>query len=177
MSSDYAELSSFHSQKEVHFQSSEEKDMNLLHPLAQELILNLIKFGTSCSPTISPFLVSPYFSLLPSLISPLDPSERMTLDQVIHHPYITDNDTIDPLTLHTNPAIPLPQTNHGNGSRGEGPHEDKEWARRQCSIVWAPMPMNYDFSTTSTNIQISGGRNKALDGAIEELEIEYQVKF
>jgi hypothetical protein len=74
----------------------------------------------------------------------------MTVEQVLHHPYVTDNDTIDPFALHALDALPLPRTNSGpGGGDSGGKNEDKEWARRQCSIVWAPMPMSYDLSSTA----------------------------
>lgn len=85
----------------------------------------------------------------------LDPSERLTLDQTIHHLYLTDNNLIDPFQLHFHPAVPLPITSSGQ-SHGK---EDKEWARRQCSIVWAPMPMSYDFNSSTSTGGSSGKVN------------------
>jgi hypothetical protein len=120
----------------------------------------------------------------------------MTVEQVLHHPYVTDNDTIDPFALHALDALPLPRTNSGpGGGDSGGKNEDKEWARRQCSIVWAPMPMSYDLSSTvgrgkvrpvdplapllsSESTQaMSGTQGSALEGAIFETEIEFGSKF
>jgi hypothetical protein len=38
---------------------------------------------------------------------------------------------------------------------------DKEWSRRQCSIVWAPMPAEFRFDVvTKINAKPSGHRHK-----------------
>lgn len=93
----------------------------------------------------------PYFVIILIFeIQKLDPNQRITIDQVLHHPYITDHDTIDPLVLYSQPAVPLPEKSSENNG-GSTSEQDKEWARRQCSIVWAPMPNNYNFSNQLTN--------------------------
>lgn len=194
MADDYEELSSFRPHHGVHFQADEmkNKEEEQINSEAQELILNLMKFGrkipflfflpsslsTLTYLSILLFFLLLFISLLLLLrLLLLDPSQRMTLDHVIHHSYLTDHETIDPFSLHFNPAIPLPISNLSNGS-DINPQEDKEWARRQCSIVWAPMPINYDFTSTSNKTtQISGGKNKALDEGIIEMDMEFQAKF
>jgi hypothetical protein len=106
----------------------------------------------------------------------------MTVEQALHHPFVTAQETIDPLSLYSRAAIPLPLTGAGAGD-GTGQIEDKEWARRQCSIVWAPMPMSYDFASSSASgssgdgARGRGGRGADLDGAIFESEAEFGSKF
>mmetsp|Transcript_3687 Transcript_3687/g.5705 ORF Transcript_3687/g.5705 Transcript_3687/m.5705 type:complete len:135 (-) Transcript_3687:128-532(-) len=89
----------------------------------------------------------------------LEPSRRYSVREATQHPFITGLDcgnadhTIDVLSLHAGDAIPLPVASEDKAGDSI---EDKEWARRQCSIAWAPMPADYQFSGTST----SGSKGK-----------------
>ena len=101
-----------------------------------------------------------------------EPSERVSVGEACRATFLLEGDTLssasgtplilDPLKLHstTTPVVQLPRTSSrhqssGNGSSSgyEGSHEDdgKEeggednpWARRQFSVLWAPMPADYE---------------------------------
>lgn len=82
-----------------------------------------------------------------------DITSRFSLEQAIHHTFLTTGTgsvSMDPLLLHTLPAVPLPLPSEGSASGVSGADGDKDWARRQCSMVWAPMPTDYSFSSDAT---------------------------
>ena len=49
---------------------------------------------------------------------------------------------MDPLTLHqSTPPVALPvRSKDGAGAGGADSHDEHLWARRQFSVLWAPMP-------------------------------------
>jgi hypothetical protein len=51
---------------------------------------------------------------------------------------------MDPLTLHTQPPLQLPLGNQQHAG-GAADMVDQQWSRRQYSILWAPMPAEYDL--------------------------------
>lgn len=48
---------------------------------------------------------------------------------------------MSPLTLHTQPPLVLPVANVRDGAD----LVDQQWSRRQFSVLWAPMPADYQF--------------------------------
>lgn len=107
-----------------------------------------------------------------SFLHSADPSGRSTFDQAVQHTFLTTgsedvmNDdspparlpcVVNPLTLHNFPAVPLPTPLEGGSMSGAD--RDKEWARRQCSMVWAPMPAEYSFSTVTVGAEDAGNES------------------
>jgi hypothetical protein len=89
-----------------------------------------------------------------------DPTSRFSLELAVQHSFLTTDmgnaegllsaGVVDPLLLHSLPAVPLPLPSEDHVTGGaSGADGDKEWARRQCSMVWAPMPADYSFSSNS----------------------------
>jgi len=83
-----------------------------------------------------------YTSFVSQLLE-LDPSNRLSVAAAVQHPYLTTGLTDDPARvimnpqhLHTTEPIRLPKTRVGGASSAE----DQQWARRQFSVLWAPMP-------------------------------------
>jgi hypothetical protein len=87
-----------------------------------------------------------------------DPTSRFSLELAVQHSFLTtdmgnaegllSSGVVDPLLLHSLPAVPLPLPSEDHVTGGaSGADGDKEWARRQCSMVWAPMPADYSFSS------------------------------
>lgn len=91
-----------------------------------------------------------------------DPSTRISIPDVCRHPFFNttgDNSEVDPLNFHLQDPLKLPRSNAGQ--IGASSAEDKAWTRRQCSMVWSPMPKAYDFGTGS-NTDGSGGNSPGL---------------
>lgn len=98
-------------------------------------------------------------TVLDGLLSRLicvDVKSRTTISEALKNPYFTGEgirgDITNPLQLHAIAAPPrLPKLDAAiegadsavSASSSSG---DKEWARRQLSSVWAPMPKTYEFS-------------------------------
>jgi hypothetical protein len=101
----------------------------------------------------------------------------LTVAQAVDHPYLTvgvpaeERGSLDafkeeaaagtlelpqpmsPLSLHMQPALQLPQ-----GTLREGADlADQQWARRQFSVLWAPMPADYqlDDGPQATKVGVS----------------------
>lgn len=93
----------------------------------------------------------------------LDPTNRLSLREAVSHPYLTNGAmetteghlhlSLDPLTLHLSaPSVTLPirtskeseEEVDGSGKATDCPAtEEHLWARRQFSILWAPMPASF----------------------------------
>ena len=83
-----------------------------------------------------------------------EPSARMSVTDACSHPFFTSaaEDSADPLQFHHHhhqrrDLLKLPRRSdvpEGGGPRGQE-EEERAWARRQCSMVWSPMPAAYDF--------------------------------
>ena len=80
-----------------------------------------------------------------------EPSTRLSLRDACTHAFFSAYQrsghecSIDPRSLHTEEALKLPRNTRQHGT---SPIEDKAWARRQCSMVWSPMPKTYNFHNT-----------------------------
>lgn len=95
-----------------------------------------------------------------------DPIGRLSLIEAVAHPYLTTGTMsllehespllMDPLTLHlsTPPVALLTRDSYespnSNGNSGSACFEDHLWARRQFSVLWAPMPANFTSTTEVT---------------------------
>ena len=84
----------------------------------------------------------------------IDPRSRLSVTDACTHPFFTEaphvtlkdgseGGGIDPTCLHMEDPLKLPQREGGEYDASNV--EDKAWARRQCSMVWSPMPQTYDF--------------------------------
>lgn len=79
-----------------------------------------------------------------------EPSERISVKAVCSHPFFSaavEEDYRDPQQYHMQAPVKLPRT---SDVQNEHQGEDKAWARRQCSMVWSPMPQAYDFGSDSS---------------------------
>lgn len=86
----------------------------------------------------------------------VDFTRRKKIEDAIKHNYFTGHDIdtneivfMNPFQLHSLPPLRLPRLDaalEGGSSTASAGPVDKEWARRQLSSVWAPMPKVYDFS-------------------------------
>jgi hypothetical protein len=101
----------------------------------------------------------------------------LTVAQAVDHPYLTVGvlaeersnlgafkeevvagtvelpQLMSPVSLHMQPALQLPQ-----GTLREGADlADQQWARRQFSVLWAPMPADYqlDDGPQATKVGVS----------------------
>lgn len=127
-----------------------------------------------------------------------DPSARRNVQDAIRDPYLTSGSsvshlddkvvatkeiTMDPLKLHFElPKAKLPVAEEGNMNVSV---EDQQWARRQLSVLWAPMPSeNINLSSTSSSSSINFSfisNNSQSDGysftTIQETLMERHSKF
>lgn len=89
----------------------------------------------------------------------LDPQQRCSVAQIVHHDYLTkgvlgDETAIkpkklmNPFALHMESPVLLPQS-RGGRRKDDG---DEVWARRQFSVLWAPMPADYDMGDESMHL-------------------------
>ena len=72
-----------------------------------------------------------------------DVHERLTISQVISDEYLTQGNSepgqfLEPLQLHFHEAIPLPRDVELAAT------SEDQWSRRQFSVLWAPMPSEYN---------------------------------
>lgn len=107
-------------------------------------------------------------ALLDALLAVL-PERRLGIAAAAESRFVTDGGRIDPLSLHLGPAPRL-----GSGARPTqaAPEQDK-WARRQLSVVWAPMPRQYDLHPASSPMAGSPFAVYVdLDAAIPETDVE-----
>lgn len=83
------------------------------------------------------------------LLHPTDPANRLTLERAAMHTYLLYGQSprdgpplMDPLTLHqSTPPVALPVRSKDGTAAGEADGQDEHlWARRQFSVLWAPMP-------------------------------------
>lgn len=80
---------------------------------------------------------------------------------------------MDPLMLHFGTAVSLPVIDAGRNSPKSD--EDKLWARRQLSVLWAPMPSDSSTTTNWSNFDDPGGNYKF--ESIAETTMEHTGKF
>ena len=132
-------------------------------------------------------------AFLRGLLHP-DPAERDSVRDACSSTFLCEGDTVsssspdsltfDPLKLHSTitPVVNLPRTGSshqtsgggGGSNRYGGDNEDdtKEgedggdnpWARRQFSVLWAPMPGNYEGND---DLEREGGGPRAYEGQFE----------
>mmetsp|Transcript_5701 Transcript_5701/g.9305 ORF Transcript_5701/g.9305 Transcript_5701/m.9305 type:complete len:629 (-) Transcript_5701:131-2017(-) len=79
-----------------------------------------------------------------------DPSVRISVTAACSHPFFSvtaEEDCPDPLQYHMREPVKLPRS---SDVQSEQKGEEKAWARRQCSMVWSPMPQAYDFGTNGS---------------------------
>jgi hypothetical protein len=126
-------------------------------------------------------------------------SVRMSLREAVRHPYLltglmgpmsppsasssSDHPSpLDPLTLHLSvptvflsaPSDPsVPRSTDAKTKEGKEGSDDHLWARRQFSVLWAPMPVSY---TEGTSPRDQGGTPYIL-GTIPESLIEKNSPF
>ena len=105
----------------------------------------------------------PYMSL--HMLFVLDPLERSSVEQALTHTYLLYGPdardgppSLTPLTLHhSTPTVTLPTRSNedacgageGGGGGGGESADDQLWARRQFSVLWAPMPTAYTSDKVS----------------------------
>lgn len=127
----------------------------------------------------------------PFLLS-LDYSQRMSINQCTRDPYLTDGvpaphlehvkklrthgsnksasasspssslfpAAMNPLTLHAQPPVVLPVDSVRDGAD----LVDQQWSRRQFSVLWAPMPADYQFDGEAAQKVSYRLRCNVLDG-------------
>ena len=107
--------------------------------------------------------------LLDALLA-IDVKERCSVVDAALSTFLTDCGKIDPKQLHLQEAVELP-------SILEARNVDQAWARRQLSVVWAPMPSLYSF--VGQNHPSIHNRSKTITGDtdIPEIEDEKGIKF
>ena len=76
-----------------------------------------------------------------------DPRERMSVLDAAAHAFLLTGSPgqevpLSPLRLHLGEPVPLPVGRATTGSAGD---EEHLWARRQFSVLWAPMPHAYNL--------------------------------
>jgi hypothetical protein len=88
----------------------------------------------------------------------VDTGTRFSLTDVCSHPFFCEAPSTtsspddrfgDLRKLHTQDPLKLPRRGGGDDACHV---EDKAWARRQCSMVWSPMPPTYDFQSGGGNV-------------------------
>ncbi len=154
-------------------------------------------FSSSKAPTIYDESIVGRFdaaanSLLSKLIS-IDFRNRLSVAEAVHQPYLTGEDILDhdlvvnPLKWHFSKVFPtLPFLDGGvDGDnspasvKSSAGGSEKEWARRQLSAVWAPMPhayrMAHDGAGSATPANLVGVRCD--DSPIAEGDEEFLVRF
>lgn len=156
-------------------------------------------FLSSNAPTsYSELIVGQFDTAAQSLLSKLiliDFKHRLSIAEAVRNPYLTGEDilhgdsVINPLKWHFTKDFPtLPFLDGGvdgdnspasvkPGSSSAGP--EKEWARRQLSAVWAPMPHAYRMAhdTGGNNGQSDLRGVRCEDNPIAEGDDELLVRF
>ena len=107
--------------------------------------------------------------LLDSLLA-IDLRERAFVSDAAKSAFLTDGGRIDPLQLHSRDAPEIP-------AKFEAQAVDQAWARRQLSVVWAPMPATYSFVGQNYSSHPIPARAIQTDAPIPETEIEMNVRF
>ncbi len=130
-------------------------------------------------------------AFLRGLLHP-DPSHRYSVSEACASQFLLKGDpllsssapsttaatpiALDPLTLHhaVTPLVQLPRTPSRHQTSGGGDNEEDEqgdsgdnsnpWARRQFSVLWAPMPADYDNDDNNDGISGGGDGGRAPDG-------------
>lgn len=107
-----------------------------------------------------------------SLLLEKNPQNRIPVSDAMIHPYITlgeDGDSVEIVAseLHAQHPIELPSDN-----RGQMNVADKEWARRQFSMVWAPMPHDYNIPATALEKDRKTFEGDSIPTEIPELSLE-----
>ena len=108
------------------------------------------------------------------------PEARLTVSSAVNHDFLTHSGAMDPLTLYLSPHPSVKVS--PAGSNVSLPSSTEGWARRQLSVVWAPMPAAYKFTPVS-NLTVSGGDTNfkdtllAPDVGIPETEVERGAYF
>lgn len=136
-------------------------------------------------------------SFINSFLS-IDINNRMTVSEALSHPYILygyatptsslnyphneDNNMIEfePRNLHKESRIPVewPQVLYSDSSKSG---EDPQWARRQFSTLWAPLPSSYSLNTKVNTASTSKMKFVSLSGisliSVEETDVEAFSQF
>ena len=122
-------------------------------------------------------------ALVSSLLC-LEPSRRMRVAEACEHAFLIHGEEggegegeapLYPHSLHasTEPVVKLPLLrgqHQGSGDTSGGGQEDDQqgedeegalWARRQFSVLWAPMPAHYEADTSSGRAGAGGGQSGA----------------
>jgi serine/threonine protein kinase len=128
----------------------------------EQVVQQLVRF-TSASPDSNPMFgprdntSDEAKELIQSLLT-VDPSQRMSVKVAVSASFFTAHN-VNVTELHFGPAVPL-------AKGGIEPQPDAEWARRQFSKIWSPMPQEFNFYATAS----------ALD-AIAETSFERDAGF
>lgn len=114
-----------------------------------------------------------------------DHRERLSISQSMFHAYLTqgvpasrlselaayqqepvvtaDTDmptTMDPACLHLQPPLKLPEDQLRSGAE----LADQQWSRRQFSVLWAPMPADYQLDDADDRTRKVGKMSFSLHG-------------
>jgi serine/threonine protein kinase len=90
-----------------------------------------------------------------------DPRERLSVLDASNHAYLMQGPAVgdedecqplQPLRLHAGTPVALPLSSSSSSTSDDNP----QWARRQFSVLWAPMPPVYDILAGQDQIQGQG---------------------
>jgi serine/threonine protein kinase len=96
-----------------------------------------------------------------------DAHSRWSLLTASESDFVTRGGTANPRLLHLGPGLALPVTMSPRAV------DNSAWARRQLSVVWAPMPAEYSFAAAPTTRRAGESRPEPFqETAIEELATE-----
>ena len=107
--------------------------------------------------------------LLDSLLA-ISLQDRIFVSAAVESVFLSDGGRINPLQLHMHDAPEIP-------NKLEAEAVDQAWARRQLSVVWAPMPATYSFVGRNDFSLPTHARAIQIDAPIPETYSEMTVKF